>query len=403
MYIITMLIEEALFMDRLWTKTFIGLMVTLFFLSFGFYILLPTLPLHIKDLGADEAQLGLVIGGFTLSAVVARPIVGGLLDRYGRRPFILAGLILFAVSMFLYNWASGLILLLLLRILHGFGWALSTTSIGTSITDVIPAERRGEGMGWYGLSMTVSMAIGPIVGVWMIGHYAFDRTILLASCLSAAAIAIALCTRVPAFRSDRKNKMAFFDKSVLPISASIFFLALTYGGITTFLPLFAESIQVNAGTFFLVYAIVLTITRPFAGKLADRYNEGAVVIPAVIIAVIALAVLSVSTGYVGVMCSAVLYGIGFGSAQPTLQTATVNLVAPTKKGVANASFFTAMDLGIGLGSMVLGLISQYLGYPFLFAACAVSGLLSLLIFAVFVRRTILRGKEELTGNSSLSS
>lgn len=82
----------------------------------------------------------------------------------------------------------------------------------------------------------------------------------------------------------------------------------------------------------MVYAIVLTITRPFAGKLADRYNEGAVVIPAVIIAVIALAVLSVSTGYVGVMCSAVLYGIGFGSAQPTLQTATVNLVAPTKKG-----------------------------------------------------------------------
>lgn len=210
-------------MDRLWTKTFVGLMVTLFFLCFGFYILLPTLPLHIKELGANEAQLGLIIGGFTLSAVVARPIVGGLLDRFGRRPFILAGLVLFAVSMFLYNWASGLILLLLLRILHGFGWALSTTSIGTSITDVIPEERRGEGMGWYGLSMTVSMAIGPIVGVWMIGHYAFDRTILLASCLSAAAIAIALFIRVPAFRPDRKNKMVFFDKSVLPISASIFF------------------------------------------------------------------------------------------------------------------------------------------------------------------------------------
>lgn len=109
-------------MERLWTKSFIGLILTLFFLCFGFYLLLPTLPIYIKELGIGESQLGLIIGSFTLSAVVARPIIGGLLDRFGRRFFIIAGLIIFAIAMFLYNWASGILLLFLLRILHGVGW-----------------------------------------------------------------------------------------------------------------------------------------------------------------------------------------------------------------------------------------------------------------------------------------
>lgn len=377
-------------MERLWTKSFIGLILTLFFLCFGFYLLLPTLPIYIKELGIDESQLGLIIGSFTLSAVVARPIIGGLLDRYGRRFFIIAGLIVFAISMFLYNWASGILLLFLLRILHGFGWAISTTAIGTSITDVIPDRRRGEGMGWYGMSMTVSMAIGPIIGVWMVQSYSFQNLILIAFCLSISAILIALVTNVPLLRSDNKGNIVYFDKSILPISVAIFFLALTYGGITTFIPLFAESIHVNAGTFFLIYAIALTFTRPVAGKLADRYNEGSIIIPSLLITIAALLLLSLSNGLLGVIVSAILYGIGFGSAQPTLQAAILNLVSPTKKGVANASFFTAMDLGIGLGSILLGLVSQYLGYPFLFTVCAVSGFISMLIFIVFVRRTLLR-------------
>ncbi|MFC4600258.1 MFS transporter [Cohnella hongkongensis] len=380
-------------MERLWTKSFIGLILTLFFLCFGFYLLLPTLPLYIKESGIEESQLGLIIGSFTLSAVVARPIIGGLLDRYGRRFFIIAGLIVFAISMFLYNWASGILFLFLLRILHGFGWAMSTTAIGTSITDVIPDHRRGEGMGWYGLSMTVSMAIGPIIGVWMVQSYSFNQLIHVAFCLSISAILIALLTKVPVLRSDNKGKIAYFDKSIFPISIAIFFLALTYGGITTFMPLFAESIHVNAGTFFLVYAIALTVTRPIAGKLADRYNEGSIIIPSLLVTIAALLLLSLSNGLLGVIVSAILYGIGFGSAQPTLQAAILNLVSPTKKGVANASFFTAMDLGIGLGSILLGLVSQFLGYPFLFTVCAVSGFLSLLIFIVFVRRTLLRRKE----------
>ncbi|WNQ10963.1 MFS transporter [Paenibacillus aurantius] len=381
-------------MERLWTKPFVLMTSGMLFLFTGFYLLVPTLPIYIKQLGGNESQVGLLIGLFTLTAVVFRPVVGGLLDRYGRRPFILWGLVGFAVSMLLYEWAAGLFFLAALRVLHGFSWALSTTAVGTAITDIIPPARRGEGMGWYGLAMTVAMAIGPLLGIWLIGEHSFRVLFYFAVVLSAIALALAYATRIPFERRAERGKMQLFEPSVLSVSVAVFFLAIAYGGITTFLPLFAESIRVNAGTFFLVYAIALTLIRPVAGKLSDRLGEAFILLPSLLVTAGALLVLAFSTGLTGVVVSAVLYGIGFGSAQPALQAATLRLAPPDRKGVANASFFTAFDLGIGLGAIGLGWISQRTGYPELFAVAAGSVVVSLLVFFFQVRRLLHRPERE---------
>ncbi|TDG00764.1 MFS transporter [Paenibacillus piri] len=377
-------------MERLWTRSFIQMTIGMLFLFTGFYLLLPTLPLFIKQLGGSESQIGLVMGVFTLSAVVFRPIVGGLLDRYGRRPFIVWGLIVFVLSMYLYDWVGGVIVLLALRALHGMSWALSTTAIGTAITDIIPAARRGEGMGWYGMAMTIAMAIGPMLGIWVVQHHSFHGLFLFATGLSVIALVLAVLTRMPFQPKPAKGRLELFERSVLSVTAAIFFLAVAYGGITTFLPLFADSLKVNSGTFFLVYAVTLTLVRPAAGKLSDRFGETVVIVPALLVTIASLVVLSFSGGLTGVVVSAVLYGIGFGSAQPSLQAATLRLAHPERRGVANASFLTAFDLGIGLGSIVLGAVSQYTGYPALFAVSAASVAVSLLIFAVWVRKLLKR-------------
>lgn len=376
-------------MDRLWTKEFVQMTVGMLFLFTGFYLLLPTLPLFIKQSGGSESQVGMAIGVFTLSAVVFRPIVGGLLDRYGRRPFIFWGMLLFALSVLLYDWVGGILCLIVLRILHGMSWAVSTTATGTAITDIIPVARRGEGMGWYGLSMTMAMAIGPLIGIWVVQNHSFHILFLFATALSVMALLLAVGTKLPHHPRDAAGRIAFFETSVVSVMAAIFFLAVSYGGITTFLPLFAASIKVNPGTFFLVYALALALIRPVAGKLSDRLGEVSVIVPAQLVTVSALLVLSFSNGLMGVMASAVLYGIGFGAAQPALQAATLRLAHPDRKGVANASFFTAFDLGIGLGSILLGWVSQYAGYPALFTVSAVSVVVSLLIFTVYTRRKLL--------------
>lgn len=375
-------------MERLWTKSYIILTVKALLLFSGFYLLMPTLPMFIKQLGGSESQVGFIIGVFTISAVIVRPIVGGLMDRYGRRIFIISGLIFFAITMYLYDWVTGIIFLIVLRILHGISWAISTTSIGTAVTDVIPPSRRGEGMGWYGLAMTLGMALGPILGLWIAKSFSFHYLFLICTVLALIAFILSFITKIPKVKYTEKKQISFFEKTVLPIAIVTFFLSFTFGGITTFLPLFAAKIQVNVGIFFLTYAITLIIIRPLTGRISDKYGEEIIIVPALFILAIALLVLILTKGTIGLVITAILYGIGFGSAQPALQVATIRLAPPEKRGVANATFFTAFDLGIGLGSIILGFVLQLMGYEMLFIVCALSALISLLIFILFVKNSL---------------
>ncbi|MGH1287124.1 MFS transporter [Bacillus toyonensis] len=381
-------------MERLWTNSFIQMSFAMLFLFTGFYLLVPTLPLFIKEIGGNESQVGLMMGMFTIAAVVIRPIIGGMLDQYGRRSFIIFGLILFGLTMYSYNLASTIVLLAVLRVIHGVTWAVSTTAVGTAITDIIPDSRRGEGMGWYGMAMTIAMAIGPMIGLWVVQYYSFHGLFLLATLLSFMAVILSLITKMPFTPQKEKGKIQLFEKSVLSITVVVFFLSFAYGGITTFLPLFASSINVNPGTFFLVYAIALTIVRPISGKLLDKYGEVFIILPALCITILAIVVLTIANGLTGIIIAATLYGVGFGSAQPALQAAMLTIVDPSKRGVANASFFTAFDLGIGLGAILLGFVSQMFGYRILFTASSVSAVLALLVFGMFVRRKL--SKKELS-------
>lgn len=375
-------------MERLWTKSYIFMITGMFFLFTAFYMLYPTLPLFIKENGGTESQVGLAMGAFMLSSVIFRPFVGGLLDRFGRRPFIIWGLLLFAETMFMYNWVSGLAVLMVIRILHGFTWAVSTTSISTAVTDLIPTTRRGEGMGWSGMAMTVAMAIGPMLGLAIANNSSYESLFGFAVLLSVAALALTFGAKIKVTPIANSRKIELFDKSVFPITLSVFLLFIAYGGITTYIPLFADSIKVNSGTFFLVYAATLVLTRPIAGKLSDRHGEAFVIIPAQVITISALIILSFSTNLLGIIISAIMYGIGFGSAQPALQAATIRLVSPDRTGVANASFATGADLGIGLGAMMLGWISQYMSYQALFTVSAVAVVFSLLVFIFLVKRLL---------------
>jgi len=375
-------------MERLWTKSFILMTIGNLFLFNAFYMLYPTLPLFIKQLGGNESQVGLAMGAFMLSAVILRPLVGGLLDRFGRRPFIIWGLILFILAMYLYNWVGGIAVLLGLRILHGMSWAVSTTATMTAITDMIPSTRRGEGMGWFSTSMTLAMAIGPMFGIWVAQNRSYSDLFLIAVVLAGGALFLMLGAKMPFQPKAGTRKIELFEKSVLPVAASVFFLFIAYGGITTFVPLFAESIQVNSGAFFLAFAATLALSRPISGKLSDQYGEIFVIVPALVITIAALIVLSLSSGLMGVLLSAILYGIGFGSAQPALQAATIRLANPNRIGVANASISTANDLGIGLGAIMLGWVSQYASYKVLFVVSALSVAFSLILFTLFAKRLL---------------
>ena len=379
-------------MDRLWTRAFVLMSLGSLFLFTSFYLLLPTLPLFVKELGGHDTQVGLAVGIFTLVAVILRPIAGGLLDQYGRRPFLLIGLAFYGLSMYLYGMVQGVDTLLLVRLLHGASWAFVTTAAAAVIADIVPANRRGEGMGWYGLAMTVAMAAGPLLGTWTLDGYTFSGVFLLAVALTVAALLAVAGPRLPFQRPEVRRKIALYDPAALPVSLAVVFLTFAYGAVTTFVPLFAVTIDVNPGLYFLVYALSLTLARPIAGKLSDRYGAASVIVPAALLSICALFVLSSATGLAGVVAAAVLYGLGFGSAQPALQAALLGMVPKERFGLANASFFTAFDLGIALGSTLLGWVADLVSYRALFALSTLAVALSLAVFIAYVR-PLLRRRE----------
>ena len=310
----------------------------------------------------------------------------GLVDRYGRRAFTFGAL----SSLFFrcISTTGSAAFCFCLRCGSCTARAgLSTTSIGTVITDLIPASRRGEGMGWYGMAMTVAMAIGPMLGTYIVGGYSFQTLFLVATGLSLIAFILAYMTRAPYQAKPSAGRIQLVEKSVLPVTVAIFSWPLPMGNYDLS-PAVCRVYPGQSGNLFpgvrrrsyLDSALCREAVGPFRrsgrhysvpchnGRCPDRLK------PIERIA--------------GLITAAILYGIGFGSAQPALQAATLRIAPENRRGAANASFMTAFDLGIGLGAILLGLVSERIGYAYLFTVTAVSVVVSLVIFAVFVRRLL---------------
>lgn len=348
--------------QSIWTKDFTLHWVTYFLMALGFYFLLPTMPVFaVKALGADKSQVGYIIGVYTLSAVAIRPFAGYALDSVGRKKVFLWALGLFALFIVSYHLAISLIFLLLLRVLHGFTWGVTTTGGGTIVADLLPPSRRGEGIGYFGLSMNLAMALGPMLGLWLMGNDQYGRLFLAAGILAALAFFTATLVKHPRLPLTRRSLSwsAFVENRVMPVCTAMFFLTMVYGGVVSFITLYSDEIGIaNGGLFFLVYAIAMSVTRPFAGRIMDRRGPGPVLIAGLLSLIAGFLLLWASRDLTGFTAAAVLIGIGNGNTWPTLQTMVINMVEPQRRGVANSTYFSSVDLGIGVGSIVLGWFAQ---------------------------------------------
>jgi len=378
--------------ERLWTKDFLLIILMNLMLFFGFQMLLPTLPVYVQELGGEESMAGLILGIFTVSAVLIRPFAGKLLDTHGRKIILVAGLIIFLISVIGYNWAPTLIILLVLRFIHGFGWGAASTATGTIAADIIPKSRLGEGMGYYGLAGTIAMALAPLVGLTIIAKYsfttlfAFSATLVVLALLVANFISFIDITKVKATGTD-KAKPALFEKAALRPSLVMFFITMTYGAVVAFIALYAGEQQVeNIGLFFTVYAITLTVTRPMAGRLADHNGFEKIIIPGMVLIALAMIILSQSNSLVDFLLTGVVYGLGFGAVQPSLQAMVVKNVPPNRRGAANGTFFSAFDLGIGAGSVIWGVVAQTIGYSQMYLWATLPAIIGMLIYYFYGRK-----------------
>ncbi|MBC2722896.1 MAG: MFS transporter [Desulfosporosinus sp.] len=359
------------------------------------YMLLPTLPLYAQTIGGNETVAGTIVGIFTLSAVVVRPWFGNLLDRKGRKVILVIGVIIFLVSVLAYNLAFTIVTLLSLRVVHGIGWGASTTATGTMASDVIPAARRAEGMGYYGIAATIAMSLGPALGLYLVEYKSYTFLFTSAAIIAAFGLSGSLFINYETPRKSQnaaqtpKVKGVILEKTALPPAIVLFFITLTYGGIVSFLPSYADYRDVkNIGVFFTVYAFVLLIGRPIIGKLADRYGPRRFLAPGILLIATALLLLTKATSLSMFLLVGIIYGLGFGTVQPILNALVISFAPPERRGAANATFAVAMDLGIGLGAVTLGFLAQQLGYIYMYGSSVIFALLALVMYYALLHRKL---------------
>ncbi|MBE3570455.1 MAG: MFS transporter [Bacillales bacterium] len=371
--------------EKIWTRDFVLICVSNFFVFLSFQMTLPTIPLFVKHLGGNDQLIGLVVGIFTFSALLIRPIAGHVLETRGRRFVYLLGLAIFTFSLGSYALATSILFLFMMRVIQGIGWAYSTTASGTIATDIIPPHRRGEGMGYFGLSGNLALAIGPSLGLALTKVLTFEELFLICTGLALAAMLFSTQIRYKKVEPEKNDpvrlKWDFYEKTALKPSLLLFFITVTFGGIATFLPLYSAQKGVTGiQWYFLIYALSLMATRTFAGRLYDKKGHKAVFIPGTALIISAMILLSWLPNSWTLYLAAVLYGFGFGTIQPALQAWATENAPKNRKGMANATFFSFFDLGVGLGAMVFGQIGHSFGYFSIYIGAALSVFISVVLY-----------------------
>ncbi|MBM7838444.1 MFS family permease [Alkalihalobacillus xiaoxiensis] len=377
----------------LWTPTFLFICFSAFTLFMIFNLFIPTLPLYaLTVLSVSETQIGLIMASFIAASVIARLFAGLIIDRFGEKRVLLTSFFVVFISAVLHIWSLSFEWLLFLRFLQGLGFGVATTAAGALAIVLSPANRQGEAVGYYSMFMSLAMVIGPVVGLQVVEHGSFTWLFILTVGLSG--IGFLLATLI-VFKANRKPPEPLsINRFIAPNAMSVSFISaiasFAYGGILSFITLYATSLQLEsaASLFFIVYAIVLLISRFFTGRLFDRFGENAVLYPTLLLFACGLFLLSQATSLVAFLIAAIFMGAGFGSVLPSFQTLAVQSVTRSQAVQATSTFYILYDLGIGVGSFTLGFLVTGTSYSFMYFVSAFVVLLAVVAYRLLHHRKL---------------
>ena len=365
----------------LWTRNFILVSAINFQLVLTFYLLVVVIVGYaVAELGATTAQAGLISGLFIVGTLVGRLLVGKFLERFGRKTTLIVGLTGFLLFSGLYFIPFGVSMLLFVRFMHGFMMGMASTVLGTIIAQILPASRRGEGIGYYSMSSTLGTAIGPFLAIWMMLNVGYQSIFVVSTVIAVCCLVVAWLIQVPDIPKTNKAVETvvaakkpnwfsqFVEPNAVPISLIMLFASICYSGVLSFINFYAKEINLveTASFFFLMYAIAILISRPFTGPLMDRKGENIIIYPAFIIMGIALILLSITHSSWMLLLCAGLLGLGYGNIQSVCQTIAVKSAPLERMGFATSTFFIFLDAGLGFGPYFIGMLLDYIGYEQLY-------------------------------------
>ena len=370
--------------ERLWNRSYCKVMVANFTLFFAFYILTPLLPLYLSEhFGATKDVIGLVLSGYTITALLFRPFSGYVVDAFPRKAVLMISFGAFAIFFAGYLAASTLLLFTIVRTLHGGPFGALTVSNSTVAIDVLPSSRRTEGIGYYGLSNNLAMAIAPTIGIFIYKYtQSFELLFWLALVVACAGWIVDATVRLDA-KAIVKNKSKFsWDRFFLVrgwlLGLNMVAFGFSFGVLSNYLAIYGKEVMGitgGTGTYFMLCSVGLILSRLQGGKalrngrVTHNAGEGMVIslvgytlfvlMPTLAQCSMVNVQWSMILGYYG---SALLIGLGNGHMWPAFQNMTINVAHNNQRGTANSTILISWDIGMGLGILVGGVVSELLGY-----------------------------------------
>ena len=358
-------------MEKLWNKNYCKVMVANFTLFFAFYILTPLLPLYLSEhFGATKDVIGLVLSGYTITALMIRPLSGYLVDSFPRKLVLMASFGAFAIFFAGYLAASTLLLFTIVRTLHGGPFGTLTTANATVAIDVLPSSRRTEGIGYYGLSNNLAMALGPTIGIMIYElTNSFEFIFWLALIVAFAGLLTDATVKLPAKEIVRNKQKLSLDRFFLIrgwlLGLNMVAFGFSFGVLSNYLAIYGKEVMGitgGTGTYFMLCSVGLMLSR-LQGSKALR--EGRVTFNAgsgMVISLIGYTLFILVPNDVGYYGSALLIGLGNGHMWPAFQNMTINVAGNNQRGTANSTILISWDIGMGLGILLGGVIAELLGY-----------------------------------------
>ena len=373
--------------DRLVTPGYCFILAANFLLYFGFWLLIPVLPFYLSEIfNAGNSTIGIILSCYTVAALCIRPFSGYFLDSFARKPLYLLAYFIFMTMFAGYIIAGSLVLFILFRIIHGVSFGMVTVGGNTVVIDIMPSSRRGEGLGYYGLSNNIAMAVGPMSGLFL--HDAGMSYTTIFCCSLGSCIAGFICASLvkTPYKPPVKREPISLDRFILlkgiPAGISLLLLSIPYGMTTNYVAMYAKEIGINAttGFFFTFMAVGMAISRIFSGKIVDKGKITQVISAGLYIVVFSFFLLSACVYIINwnsMACSiiffavALLLGVGFGIMFPAYNTLFVNLAPNNQRGTATSTYLTSWDVGIGIGMLTGGYIAEVSTFDkaYLFGAC----------------------------------
>ncbi|MGF2002885.1 MFS transporter [Lactococcus lactis] len=379
--------------EKLWTTTFVVNMLLNFIFYLVFY--LPTVvigTMAMERYHASASIAGILSGIFIVGGFIARLWAGNNMKRLGAKKLLYIGTLIYFLLTFAYFFVHSVVLLLILRLVHGLGFGIAATASGTLAGAIVPSSRRGEGIGYYALSVTLSSAVGPFLSMFLYRTSGFYSLIWLSALLLFIALVGIFFIHVEK-TTDSSNSVNnkvhkkfawsnYFEKEALPISLIAFPIGISYSSILSFMDAYARNIHLSeaASFFFLVYAITVLLSRPITGRVFDGFGDNFVMYPTYLFFALGLLLIGFAHSGWMLLLAAIFIGLGYGSFSPFGQAIAIRNSEAHRLGITTSTFFGFMDMGVGFGPFILGMFMPLLGYRNLYFASAILALLIAVIY-----------------------